>query len=1264
MIFETPQNHSLVGTSVCPEVSFGTGSRDIDAAARRRWRHILASAGLVATVAIVAALAVLAAPETVYAQSAGGPPAKGTIPEQRLRAGGWTLTLDVREYFEASSALVIEASSLDESVATASSTGETVTIAPVKKGTTVIEVTAQNSDGSAVQRISVTVGAAVPPLAYTIDTVAATRYRIRNPQDVAVDGDGNLYVVESLVQGQGHRIHQVDAATGTISIIAGRGEDGYSGDGGPATEAQLNQPQGLAVDGAGNVYIADTQNHRIRKVDAATGIISTIAGTGEQGYGGDGGPATEAQFHWPRGVAVDGAGNVYIAAGSRIRKVDMATGTIRTIAGAGDEGDLGDGGPATEARLGGLNGVTVDGAGNVYISEGYRVRKVDMATGTIRTIAGRGSIWCPGGEGDLGDGGPATEAQLSFLHTMAVDGAGNVYIADAQNHRIRRVDAFTGIINTIAGTGEQLCCEGGGLATEIRVSFPNGIAVDAIGNVFFTETAGIYISHISGRSEQDRVRVLTPLSGVTLRTPAATVDLSGYFAGFDAVRYEVESSDDTVATMNVRGSAVTISALKAGEGAITVTAIGSDGRVATRTIPVMVDAAVLAYTIDTLTGNSYVWDGLPATRAWLESPRALTVDAIGNLYIVDRGHHRIRKVDAFTGVISTVAGTGERGYNGDGGPAAEAMLAFPDDVAVDAVGNLYIVDGGNRIRKVDAFTGIISTIAGGEDRGYSGDGGPATEAQLRAPFSVAVDGIGNLYIADTGNNRIRKVDAFTGTISTIAGGEDRGYSGDGGPAIEAQLWTPLGVTVDGAGNLYISDSTNSRIRKVDAATGIISTIAGMGRRGHGGDGGPAIEAQLAPRDVAVDGVGNLYIASANRIRKVDRAGIIGTIPHEVNPLSLRGLAVDQKGHVYFTQSFTSLVRKFDPATGATLTVAGGGSVDHFLALLGKLSNPLSVAVDSFGNVYIADILNQRIRRVSAFTGAITTIAGTGQRGYNGDGGPATEATLAFPNDVAVDAASNIYLADGWNRRVRKVDAFTGAISTIAGTGERGDDGDGGPATEAKLGPSSVAVDGAGNIYITSGSRVRKVDAFTGIISTIAGTGERGYGGDGSLATGARLNAPTDIAVDAVGNVYIADDLDHRIRKVDAATGIISTIAGKGEWGYTGDGSPATEAGLHSPGGVAVDGAGNLYIADTVNDRIRKVDAATGIISTIAGRDERGYSGDGGPATGARLSLPGGVAVSTDCRLYVADTSNHRIRVLTPNPALESDGCASAPAAGR
>ena len=757
---------------------------------------------------------------------------------------------------------------------------------------------------------------------------------------MAVDSAGNVYIADV----SNRRIRKVDS-TGTITTIAGTGEFGFSGDGGPAVEAELRSPTGVAVDSAGNVYIADYSNHRIRKVDS-TGTITTIAGTGECCFSGDGGPAVEAELRSPYGVAVDSAGNVYIAdvSNRRIRKVD-STGTITTIAGTGEFGFSGDGGPAVEAELRSPYGVAVDSAGNVYIADysDHRIRKVD-STGTITTIAGTGEF------GFSGDGGPAVEAELRSPYGVAVDSAGNVYIADVSNRRIRKVDS-TGTITTIAGIGE----------------------------------------------------------------------------------------------------------------------FGFSG------------------------------DGGPAVEAELRSPYGVAVDSAGNVYIADYSDHRIRKVDS-TGTITTIAGTGECCFvsTDDGGPAAAARLGFPRGVAVDGDGNLYIADSvTERIRKIDS-TGTITTIAGTGEYGFSGNGGRAAAARLAFPTGVAVDSAGNLYIADTGNRRIRKLTPVggstppnpTGTIDTVAGTGRSGFSGDGGPATDAQLYIPYDVAVDGAGNLYIADTYNHRIRKVDSS-GVITTFAGTGESGFS-YGGPAAAARLA--------------------------------------------------------------------------------------------FPTGVAVDSAGNLYIADSGNHRIRKVDA-TGTITTIAGTGQRGFYGDGGPATEAALRWPSDMARDGAGNLYISDSGNQRIRKVDS-TGTIDTVAGTGRFGFSGDGGPATAAQLwNPRSVVVDHAGNLYIADSQnhRIRKVDS-TGTIDTVAGTRERGFSGDGGPATAAWLDHPTGVAVDSAGNLYIADYSDHRIRKVDS-TGTITTVAGTGEPGFSEDGGPAIKGRLNNPHDVAVDGAGNIFIADSFNHRI-------------------------------------------------------------------------------
>jgi sugar lactone lactonase YvrE len=303
--------------------------------------------------------------------------------------------------------------------------------------------------------------------------------------------------------------------------------------------------------------------------------------------------------------------------------------------------------------------------------------------------------------------------------------------------------------------------------------------------------------------------------------------------------------------------------------------------------------------------------------------------------------------------------------------------------------------------------------------------------------------------------------------------------------------------------------------------------------------------------------------------------------------------------------------------------------------------PYGAAVDAAGNLYIADLYNERVRKV-ATNGIITTVAGNGSASYSGDGGAATSAGLDWPLGIAVDAFGNLYIADEFNERIRKV-GTNGIISTVAGNGTPRFSGDGGAATNASLlSPSSVALDASGNLYIDDygHERIRKVDT-NGLITTVAGNGGQGYSGDGGAATNASLDYPNGVAVDAFGNLYIDDFSNQRIRKVDT-NGIITTVAGNGNYGYTGDGGAATNASLWAPRGVAVDSLGNLYIADMENNRIRKVDT-NGIITTMAGNGSPTYAGDSGAATSASLYVPGGVAVDASGNLYIADTGNQRIR---------------------
>ena len=716
--------------------------------------------------------------------------------------------------------------------------------------------------------------------------------------------------------------------------------------------------------------------------------------------------------------------------------------------------------------------------------------------------------------------------------------------------------------------------------------------------------------------------------------------------------------------------------------------------------------------ITTVAGSTFVFrgDGGPATDASLGFIRGLAVDSAGNVFAADSGNHLVVKIST-TDVLTVVAGNAIRGFSGDGGPATSASLNGPFDVVVDVAGNLYIADSNNhRIRKVSP-DGTITTVAGNGNRtgsidGEGGDpsddldaGGPATSASLNSPFGVAVDAAGNLYIADRFNHRVRKVSP-DGIITTVAGtgigtGSIDGEGGDpaddlgaGGPATSASLNRPRGVELDTAGNLYIADQNNHRIRKV-SLDGMISTVAGTGVAGFSGDDGPATSAQLnSPPGVAVDSVGNLYIADRlnQRIRKVSPEGIITTVAGSgdedfsgdgglATNASLNfpnRVTVDAAGNLYIADTTNLRIRKVS-GDGIITTVAGNGlfkfSGDGGAATSATLNQPRTVAVDAGGNLYIADYLSSRIRKVSG-DGIITTVAGNGLFRFSGDGGPAINASLRFPWGVAIDSVGTFYIADTFNHRIRNVGA-DGIITTVAGNGVRtgsidgeggdpADDlGDGGPATSASFRvPRGVAVDAGGNLYIadTINHRIRKVSPG-GIISTVAGTGVAGFSGDDGPATSASLNEPRSVAVDVFSNLYIADSDNHRLRKV-SPDGTITTVAGNGtrtgsidgEGGDPaddlGDGGLATSASLRSPRAVAVDASGNLYVADANNNRIRKV-SPNGIITTVAGNGDQGFSGDGGPATSASLNFPNGVALDAAGNLYLADTANDRIRVVLP-----------------
>ena len=677
-------------------------------------------------------------------------------------------------------------------------------------------------------------------------------------------------------------------------------------------------------------------------------------------------------------------------------------------------------------------------------------------------------------------------------------------------------------------------------------------------------------------------------------------------------------------------------------------------------VPIAHLASAQIYRIETLLGDFDPLEEVPLAKAWVRHPTAVAIDSEGSLYFVDRDTYRVRKVDTL-GRVSTVAGSGLFGYSGDGGPATSARLGERvEGLAVDGEGNVYIADTENyRIRRVDR-TGTIGTLAGTGAWGTQGDGGPAARAGLTAVHGLAADAAGNLYIADTWDDSIRKIDAH-GIITTVAGTGEEGLGGDGGPAAEARLDKPRGVAVDAAGNLYIADSDNHRVRRVDPG-GTITTIAGTGERGYSGDGGPATEAALAaPYAVTVDAVGSVYVADSGNgiVRRMDPDGTISTVagipPQTVDaPIDFgsnpsigfpRALALGLAGELYIADSYRDSILRLD-ATGTIAKFVGLGQP--------VLDRPGGAALDSSGNVFIADRSSHRILKVDA-AGIVTTLAGSGEHGDSGDGGPATDAEFSFPSDVALGADGTIYIADSYNHRIRKVDP-AGTVTTVAGAGEPGYGGDGGPAASAIFDtPAAVAVGADRALYVADqgNHRIRKIDA-AGVVTTIAGNGDYGDGQAGVPATQSSLGRLADVAVDSQGRIYIPEAGSNRVLSVDLA-GLLTVAAGTGNFGAHGDGGPAASAQLWWPRGVAVSDSDTLYIADSFNNLIRRV-TSDGIITTIAGSGMDGYDGDGAPATMFGLRRPERVAVVSDETVIVVDSGNHRIRVLTaeaPRPVLSS-----------
>jgi len=652
---------------------------------------------------------------------------------------------------------------------------------------------------------------------------------------------------------------------------------------------------------------------------------------------------------------------------------------------------------------------------------------------------------------------------------------------------------------------------------------------------------------------------------------------------------------------------------------------------------------VHAQSIFTIAGGG-TDDGQLALDIPAHGPRGLLLDKAGNLYFVESGAGRIRKVDALTRRVSGIAGNGGSGFGGDGGPATVATLNAPQTIAFDGDGNLFVTDrDNNRIRRIDAKSGIITTYAGGGNppENSIGDGGPATEATLFTPFGIVISG-GYLWFSEIAYNgkRVRRINMQTNVIETIAGGVEGGFVD--GPGKDARFELPTGLAADAGGNIFVADTANHRVRRIDQNFNV-TTVAGNGQPGSLGDDGPATAAQLEnPIALAFDPAGNLNIGQIGRVRRINmQTNVITTL---AAPFGLIfGLVFDPAGNAYIEDDSNGVIQKWIAATGEFDRYAGGGRFigDGRVAAAGVLSTPSGLALNKRGDLFIADQFDTVLRKVDAATGTIRTVAGTVLRFYSEEqeGIDATDAVIGGVVDVALDSKENIYTADPHSSKIWKIDANGKIFTYVPLPGNY---------------PAALAFDSADNLYIADRDHhvVRRVDAATKEITVYAGK-ERtaGFSGDDGPATTAELNTPVGVAVDAQNNLYISDQFNGRIRRVDASTKTITTYAG-GVEGEPGDGGPATQASFF-PQHIAINKAtGDLYIADHGFQRVRKVDAKTKTISTVAGSALAYYlgdfGGDNGRATEAKMNLGyelSGIALNAAGDLFVSDSVNNRVRAV-------------------
>lgn len=1194
-------------------------------------------------------------------------------------------------------------------------------------------------------------GSAIPG-----EGVPATSVGILTPWGITVDDTGNVYYSETHFT----RIRKVSSA-GILSTVVGNGTSGPVADTGMATASTLYAPTGLCLDAKGNLFFATIGTYNnIHKVKLSTGQLTTVAGTnGSAGFSGDGGPATAASLNNPIGLLFDNTGDLLVADQNnfRVRKISCShlnvtiSGTTGVCAGSSITLSASIGGGTWSSSSAAIASVSSTGvvtgiAGGVAtisysLPSSCGITTVTQAVTVITApyvpaLVGPSSV-CAGANITLTDsvvGGlwSSTDPAIASVSATGVvsgisAGTANIYYAVSSScgttfiYKTVTVNAAPVVAPTL---GSSALCAGNTLP--LSNATPGGVwsssataiaTVNTSGAVTGISAGNVTISYVvtntCGSVVATKPLLVVPgtttvaaISGASSVCLGATTTLSNTTSGGTW-----SSSDAGIASVStagvVRGNAI-------GTATISYYFVGSCGSaVATKVVTVNTAPAVAAIggASSVCTGSSITLTDTTAGGVWSSStPATASVNAVGVVTGVATGtatiSYTVANTCGTTRVTKVVTVNGLPTVAATGGTTASVCTGANITFTNATAGGVWS-SSNTAIASVSA-TGVVRGVAAGITNivyGVSNSCGSTyvfKEVTVNATPVVAAIG-GTTSSVCVGTN-VTLTDATTGGVwsssntaiaSVSAAGVVRGntagtatitYSvaGTCGTGVATRVVTVSTGTVTVAAISGLSSICAGSVATfTDATVGgtwssSVPTVASVSPAGvvRGMAYGDAVISYTVPNTCGTGTSSAIASVHVNPLATI--SAITGTSSLNVGTstsLTCTGVAWSSSNtSVASVNSVTGVVTGIAAGTAtiscsssnacgtvyATLaitvntpaplavynisTYAGTGTLgfsgDGGAASSAQFSYPYAVAVTSAGTVYVADQVNNRIRKITS-TGIISTIAGNGTYG---NGGAATAATLANPQGVAVDAAGNVYVADYGNNRIRKI-STTGIITNFAGSGTGID---GSAATAADIyHPAAVAVDASGNVYIaeTGNHRVRKVNT-SGIISSVAGTGVSGYSGDAGAATAAKLSSPYGVTVDASGNIYIADLGNNRIRKVSG--GIITTVAGTGVAGFSGDGGAATSANINTPYGMTLDASGNMYICDYNNFRIRRV-SATGTISTIAGTGNPLYGGDGGMATAADLNRPTGIAVDASGNIYIADNNNQRVRKLCVLP---------------